>query len=120
MGAGGASEDSAATEGSGEERSASVSEEGRLRSGSGTKAEEEEEDEVAEPGRRRVSVSAVSSKSRPDAAEDSVELRSVSTDMAGRRGWGPQLPFRAGARERREGRGRSREEGEGKAETVWL
>jgi hypothetical protein len=41
----------------------------RLRSGS-------------EPGRRRVS--AVSSKSSPEAAEDSVELRSVSTDMAGR------------------------------------
>jgi hypothetical protein len=40
----------------------------RLRSGS-------------EPGRRRVS--AVSSKSSPEAAEDSVELRSVSTDMAG-------------------------------------
>jgi hypothetical protein len=41
----------------------------RLRSGS-------------EPGRRRVS--AVSSKSSPEAAEDSVELRSVSADMAGR------------------------------------
>ena len=84
MGAGGASEDAAA---SGEERSASASEEARLRSGSG-KAEEDE-DEDAEPGRRRVSASAVSSKSRPEAAEDSVELRSVSTDMAGGVGGGP-------------------------------
>ena len=37
---------------------------------------------AAEPGRRRVRVRAVSSKSSPDSVEDSVELRSVSTDMA--------------------------------------
>lgn len=80
MGAGAASEDAA----SGEERSGSALEEARLRSASG-KAEEEDEDKEAgaEPGRRRVRVSAVSSKSSPEAAEDSVELRSVSTDMAG-------------------------------------
>jgi hypothetical protein len=47
----------------------------RLRSASA--AEEEEE-----PGRRRVRVRAVSSKSSPEAGEDSVELRSVSADMA--------------------------------------
>jgi hypothetical protein len=34
------------------------------------------------PGRRRVRVSAVSSKSSPEAPDDSVELRSVSTDMS--------------------------------------
>ena len=34
-----------------------------------------------EPGRRRVRVRAVSSKLSPDSVEDSVELRSVSTDM---------------------------------------
>lgn len=82
LGAGAASEDAA----SGEERSGSALEEARLRSASG-KAEEEDEDKEAgaEPGRRRVRVrvSAVSSKSSPEAAEDSVELRSVSTDMAG-------------------------------------
>lgn len=87
MGAGAASEDAA----SGEERSGSASEEARLRSASG-KAEEDDEDKeataagagagAAEPGRRRVRVSAVSSKSSPEAAEDSVD-RSVSTDMAG-------------------------------------
>jgi hypothetical protein len=59
----------------------SASEEARLRSGSGD--EDEEEDDETGPGRRRVSVRAVSSKSRPEAAEDSVELRPVSTDMAG-------------------------------------
>ena len=86
LGAGAASEEAA----SGEERSGLASEEARLRSASG-KAEDEDEDKEAataagagaEPGRRRVSVSAVSSKSSPEAAEDSVELRSVSTDMAG-------------------------------------
>ena len=83
MGAGAASEDAASRE----ERSGSASEEAHMRSASG-KAEEEDEDKEAtaagaEPGRRRVRVSAVSSKSSPEAAEDSVELRSVSTDMAG-------------------------------------
>jgi hypothetical protein len=34
------------------------------------------------PGRRRVRVRAVSSKSSPEAPEDFVELRSVSTDMS--------------------------------------
>jgi len=57
--------------------SAASEEEGeeRLRSGSGAAAA------AREPGRRRVR--AVSSKSSPDAADDSVELRSVSTDIAG-------------------------------------
>jgi len=114
LGAGGASEDAAA---SGEERPASASEEARLRSGSG-KAEEDE-DEDAEPGRRRVSVSAVSSKSRPEAAEDSVELRSVSTDMAGGVGGGPAAAApRVGERDGRGWGGRTEEEG--KAEPDWL
>ena len=109
MGAGGASEDAAA---SGEERPASASEEARLRSGSG-KAEEDE-DEDAEPGRRRVSASAVSSKSRPEAAEDSVELRSVSTDMAGGVGGGPAAAApRVGERDGRGWGGRTEEEGKG-------
>jgi hypothetical protein len=77
LGAGGASEAFTSAAASGEW---SASEEARLRSGSGD--EEEEEDETG-PGRRRVSVRAVSSKSSPEAAEDSVELRPVSTDMAG-------------------------------------
>lgn len=111
MGAGAASEDAA----SGEERPGSASEEARLRSGSG-KAEEEEEErdreaaaaaaEGAEPGRRRVSVSAVSSKSSPEAPEDSVELRSVSTDMAG--GWARG----AGRRRRKEKAGKEKEKAE--------
>jgi hypothetical protein len=76
LGAGGASEAFPLAAASGEW---SASEEARLRSGSG----DEEEDDETGPGRRRVSVRAVSSKSRPEAAEDSVELRPVSTDMAG-------------------------------------
>jgi hypothetical protein len=119
LGAGAASEDAA----SGEERPGSASEEARLRSGSG-KAEDDEEErdreaaaaaaaEGAEPGRRRVSVSAVSSKSSPEAPEDSVELRSVSTDMAG--GW-----VRGAGRRRKEGesggRKRKRQRGRGEGE----
>jgi hypothetical protein len=49
---------------------------GALAVGSGTAA-------AREHGRRRVR--AVSSKSSPDAADDSVELHSVSFDAAGRR-----------------------------------
>ena len=125
MGAGAASEDAA----SGEERSGSVSEEARLRSASG-KAEEEDEDKEAtaagaEPGRRRVRVSAVSSKSSPEAAEDSVELRSVSTDMAGGGVLGSALggflvfvwESETGGRGR--GRKRKRQRGQ-RGEVVWL
>jgi hypothetical protein len=64
----------------------SASDEARLRSGSGD--EDEEDDGETEPGRRSVRVRAVSSKSNPEAAEDSVELRSVSADMVGDAGWG--------------------------------
>jgi hypothetical protein len=69
----------------------SASDEARLRSGSGD--EDEEDDGETEPGRRSVRVRAVSSKSSPEAAEDSVELRSVSADMVGcrRRGMGERM-----------------------------
>jgi hypothetical protein len=89
LGAGGGSEALLALAGDSGEWSAS--DEARLRSGSGD--EGEEDDGETEPGRRSVRVRAVSSKSSPEAAEDSVELRSVSADMVGcrRRGMGERM-----------------------------